>query len=122
MRLIDADARKKDWSMANKCEECLQDARKCQYEQNFTRMDICEMLDEAPTVGGWISTKDRLPDQYGEYLAVVSGEVMEVTFCQPIRYYKDGRKWSTCNADGFEWLNDGDVTYWMPLPEPPMEG
>ena len=70
---------------------------------------------------GWISVKDRLPDQYGEYLAVVSGEVMEVTFYQPIRYYKDGRKWSTCNAEGFEWLNDGDVTHWMPLPEPPKE-
>lgn len=59
MRLIDADALKKDWSMANKCEECPQDARQCQYEQDFSRMDICEMLDEAPTVSGWISVKDK---------------------------------------------------------------
>lgn len=64
MRLIDADALKKDWSMANKCEECPQDARKCQYEQNFTRMDICEMLDEAPTIGGWITTWDDKRRKY----------------------------------------------------------
>lgn len=50
MRLIDADALKKEWGMANKCEDCPRDARKCQFSMVLTRMDICEMLDEAPTV------------------------------------------------------------------------
>lgn len=61
MRLIDADAMKKEWSMGDKCEDCPQNARRCQYDVDFSRMDICEMIDEAPTVGGWISVKDRMP-------------------------------------------------------------
>lgn len=49
-RLIDADALKREWHMGEKCEECEQDARQCQYVDSFTRMDICSMLDDAPTV------------------------------------------------------------------------
>jgi len=106
MRLIDADALKKEWSMANKCEECPQDARKCQYEQDFSRMDICEMLDEAPTVGGWISVKDRLPEKHGHYLVIRDNGYMSVdTYSRSSHWGKDVCK----------------ITHWMPLPEPPEE-
>lgn len=50
MRLIDADALKADWKMGDKCEECDCDARSCQYEDRFSRMDVCGMIDEAPTI------------------------------------------------------------------------
>lgn len=50
MRLIDADALKEQWGMGNKCEECRRDARSCQYYEHITIMDVCSMLDEAPTV------------------------------------------------------------------------
>ena len=112
MRMIDADALKKDWSMANKCEECPQDARKCQYEQNFTRMDICDMLDEAPTVGGWISVKDRLPEKdkdviiYGYYVGR-SGEIYPITIISDIEEFK----WRECVPIA-----------WMQIPELPKDG
>lgn len=112
MRPIDADALKKDWSMANKCEECPQDARKCQYEQNFTRMDICEMLDEAPTVGGWISVKDRLPEKNGDYLIYNTDGIV-----WPYWYDKEYKEW----YDSSGYLTES-VTHWMPLPEAPKEG
>lgn len=50
MRLIDADVFKTEWHMANECQECKQDARICQYDVIFTRMDVCDMIDSAPTV------------------------------------------------------------------------
>ena len=109
MRLIDADALKKSWSMADKCEDCTQDARHCRYEQDFTRMDICEMLDEAPTVTGWISVEDRLPEP-GYYVLMCLRDVFTTIGLHT----------------GQEWVEKGTgqtipVTHWMPLPEPPEE-
>ena len=70
--------------------------------------------------GKWISVKDRLPEEYGNYLAVVDGEVTECTYSGPfIKGMING--WSTCNANGLKWLRDEHVTYWIPLPEPPKE-
>lgn len=50
MRLIDADALKADWKMGDKCEKCDRDTRSCHYEVIFSRMDVCSMLDDAPTI------------------------------------------------------------------------
>ena len=69
----------------------------------------------------WISTKDRLPTENDNYLAVVDGEVMEVTFWPDSIKNFMGLRWSTCNADGFRWLMNEVVTHWMPMPEPPEE-
>ena len=134
MRLIDADALKKDWSMANKCEECPQDARKCQYEQNFTRMDICEMLDEAPTVGGWISVKDRLPSEHdslftnhphlSKYMWDKESDdvIVYAVFPDGTGRTTEGRlrdgKWNTKISPVLEPV----ITHWMPFPESPKDG
>lgn len=120
--------------MANKCEECPQDARKCQYEQNFSRMDICEMLDEAPTVGGWISVKDRLPERFKTVLVAVFGHDLIVqrdgeTLEDAInRTFKIVRYVTTGSIDETDDWNGSDgypmmvqPSYWMPLPEPPKE-
>lgn len=50
MRLIDADALKIERGMADRCEDCKHDARMCQFNQYYTRMDICGMLDDAPAI------------------------------------------------------------------------
>ena len=50
MRLIDADALKAE----------IQRRRK-RYK-TLTGVDMAMLIDDAPTVGGWISVKDRLPE------------------------------------------------------------
>ena len=83
------------------------------------RMPYCP-LKEANDDGGWVSVNDKLPEEYGNYLAVVDGEVTECTYSGP--FIKGMIKgWSTCNANGLTWLRDEHVTCWMPLPEPPKE-
>ena len=50
MRLIDIDAFRKDWGLAERCEDCKRDARECQYDQIYTRMDFCGWLDDAEII------------------------------------------------------------------------
>lgn len=112
MRLIDVDALKKEHRMADRCEDCERNARDCQYVYGHTRMDICEMLDEAPTVEmpGWVCRKDRLPEKDGLYLTLT---------------YADGAFWPQIGKwVGGEWLYCAYVHYWMAIPavpEPPEE-
>jgi hypothetical protein len=56
----------------------------------------------------WISVEERLPERNGRYLTHCNVEGQSLV-C--ILYY--------CKVGGF---NDGAVTHWMPLPEPPMKG
>lgn len=66
----------------------------------------------------WISVKDRLPLCSGRYLAFIpyyyhegSGEVV-------ICYFDGTNTWY--DNDCVKTFREGDVTHWMPLPEPPM--
>lgn len=77
--------------------------------------NILQALD-TPTVGGWISVKDRLPDRVGEeYIVYITSN--------------DGEKCVTCDhwvgSSRCRWFLFDDaeavVTHWMPLPEPPEE-
>lgn len=91
-------------------------------------MEIAAALDKAVEAlekgnnvpGKWNSVKDGLPGEYGNYLAVVNGEVEECTYASPLmKGIISG--WSTCEAGGIKWLRDEQVTHWMPLPEAPKE-
>jgi len=121
MRLIDADALKKEYRMADRCEDCARNSRDCQRVYSWTLMDVCSMLDDAPTIGGWISVKDRLPDRDGEYMVYGQSEAMRELLPDNapiwICYY--------CKEHGFyniEMRREYDyITHWMPLPEPPKE-
>ena len=105
MRVIDADALKKQIEDFH-CKGC--------DNYNFVRCRACwvddtlSYLDEAPTVGGWISVKDRLPNVAGWYLVFYNGSKMQVAFFK-------GKKWPFDN-------HYHKVTHWMPLPEPPKDG
>ena len=127
MRMIDADALKKQ----------IEDFHCKDYDNyNFVRCRACHIddaisyLDEAPTVGGWISVKDRLPEEETNPLTMDFKEVL--CFCDfggiprrtDVRTYKFGkRSWM---EEGHFWHGgtpmDAVVTHWMPLPEPPEEG
>ena len=77
------------------------------------------------TKPGWISVKERLPDDEkdGEtVLAVVSGKPHEnITLCHTLMTagYFPGEGWVVNEYP--EWENP-TITHWMPLPEPPEEG
>ena len=59
---------------------------------------------------GWISVKDRLPEDYQRVLCLFESGTMEVSFRASVKGF--------C-YEGFK--QTGKVTHWMPLPEPPKE-
>ena len=104
MRLIDADALR-------------------QVLEVFTEKDTLghtplQLCDAMPAASPWHRVEEP-PKEYGNYLAVVNGEVMEVTYSDISM--RDDWNWSTCDAEGFVWIRSESVTHWMPLPEPPKE-
>lgn len=122
MRMIDADALKKSWSMGDNCEDCPQNVRVCQYVQDFSRMDICEMLDEAPTVGGWISVKDRLPETNDEVLTTyLYDDKPHKLYVETASYFDDGEGEGHWHSvwDEFSIGRVRKTTIaWMPMPKP----
>lgn len=69
------------------------------------------MIDACPTVGGWISVEDRLPEEGQSVLVHYVDGWMPVAHLLNGKWYQSGGETS--------WLS---VTHWMPLPEPPKEG
>ena len=77
----------------------------------------------------WISVEDRLPpvsEYTGEHevLIVVSGQTDDAGIIVSVGSLMqgDGNLWHDVSSDAYndplEWYG-GDVTHWMPLPEPP---
>jgi hypothetical protein len=66
-------------------------------------LDATKMVD----VNGWVSVKDRLPEDASDVLIAWADGVSEACFCDD-RWCRDGRMLRS-------------VTHWMPLPEPPKE-
>lgn len=76
MRLIDADTLERKLMMMpdeELCEDCC--------------YNVVNAIDEMPTVGGWISVKDSLPEKRGFYLSTAT--------CTRIRLLDLHRFWKT---------------------------
>lgn len=117
MRLIDADAFREDYALAERCEDCRRYGKKdCDYPY-YSARDFCGWLDDAPTIGGWISVKDRLPEIGTSILYCAFGRSVGEGTYQGF----DGNHhvWNMYAVSGTHW--DDEVTHWMPLPEPPKE-
>ena len=82
---------------------------------------VTKLAAEAAVEREWISVEDRLPEDDGDVLAIVSGyptpnitleDVLVVAaFCEGEGWYiEEYRDW-----------DNPIITYWMPLPEPPKE-
>lgn len=126
MRLIDADALKEQIENFN-CKDC--------NHYNYVRCRACQIddalsyIDDAPTIGGWISVKDRLPDAAGyECLVCAVNENYNQThiFTAHTGYGEPG--WWTGNVHYMSRITSPsdnrlhpalNVTHWMPLPTPP---
>lgn len=75
-----------------------------------------ELIEDAPTVNGWISVKDRLPDKNGQYLCWFGKNT--IAKGAAIATYLE--MWQAFGS--LESLETyPNVTHWMPLPEPPKE-
>lgn len=82
----------------------------------YDRGQVMECIDAAPTVGGWISVKDRLPENETEVIIIVQHKI---GWYRAFAWH-DEYGWHS-SAEEF---GDGEsdfVTHWMPLPEPPVE-
>ena len=85
-------------------------------------LKLIESLSESASVGDWISVEERLPeDNDGSVIAIVNGKP------SPNITLKDAYLLAEYCADE-GWIVEPyyecknlDVTYWMPLPEPPKE-
>ena len=107
MRLIDAD------EMRNGLLWCK--SQSSDYDNYWD--DVIERLDAQPTVGGWISVKDRLPDKSGQYLCWFGKNI--VAKGTAIATYLE--MWQAFGS--LESLETyPNVTHWMSLPEPPKDG
>lgn len=108
-RLIDANALTKRYQQM------------MEYEHNYNAAPISwvaafeefiDSIENAQTVDGWISVKDRMPEKNGDYLAYTrDGIVWPYYFTAISGVWEDALGYST-----------DTVTHWMSLPEPPKEG
>ena len=112
MRLIDADALKKDLTRF--------------YDNEVTAK---ELIDEQPTAIGWISVKDRMPEIGEEVLVYAKGKIDGFIGEHVIAICKRFVEHIFSSSPGYEtWSTpwqyfhiDYEITHWMPLPEPPKE-
>lgn len=83
-----------------------------------------ELMDEAPTVGGWISVKDRTPKHYDRVPVLIkykgedaSDELHFSCLWYVHEPFSNGEKphWERIGRIDYE------VLYWFELPEPPKE-
>ena len=83
------------------------------YKELYSHYDaVREHIQTLEKTNGWISVKDRMPDQSGKYLivAVEQGRIRHVTTAMFGTYfYMTGK------------MTRWRVTHWMPLPELPKE-
>ena len=61
MRLIDVDALRADYGMAEDCKDCKTGYRSCEYDRIYSKMDFCGWLDDAPPV-------DAVPVRHGRWI------------------------------------------------------
>lgn len=93
----------------------------------FSARDIVRNLDNIPTVptfGKWISVKDKLPEEEGDYLTYLGyggGEIAELYFDKDEEKFGDLVPKYCDGAIDTEFEEAGAVSHWMPLPELPKE-
>lgn len=78
-----------------------------------------EIIAEEPTVGGWISVKERLPDHSCTVLTYHDHGGMQI-----LDYSKKHKLFNCYDWDKKAELDKHkieSVTHWMPAPEPPKE-
>lgn len=122
MRIIDADAlREAVESHVTSVSVCAT-AEQARGRTDFKKLCLKD-IDEAPTVGGWISVEDKLPRSMTNKVLVWLEHEELVGYIGFGHYekYKGQEIWFDLeNNEAFS-VRGYKVTHWMPLPEPPKE-
>ena len=71
-----------------------------------------KLIEEAPTVGGWISVKERLPEN-GQQVVAISVDGV----CEVVNFEERTGRW--LGMEG--WYPTDRIAHWMPLPKLPKE-
>lgn len=101
-------------TMSNYCKTCIYN-EVCSLTHCDQSIACCDF------VSGWISVKDRLPDDSDKIVLVIAnGKFGNTTLNEAFElacYYKD-YGWV---LESYPDMENVRVTHWMPLPEPPKE-
>ena len=101
-------------TMSNYCKTCIHN-EVCSLTHCDQSIACCDF------VSGWISVKDRLPDDSDKIVLVIAnGKFGNTTLNESFElacYYK-GYGWV---LESYPDMENVRVTHWMPLPEPPKE-
>ena len=121
MRLIDADALKQAIdAYAN--ESVKQNDRRWDTRCTAIILDTKGIIDDAPTIGGWISVKDRLPETNDEVLTTyVYDDKPGKRYVETANYWDDGEGEGHWNSVWDEYRVGKvrqTVIAWMPMPKP----
>ena len=110
--LIDRQALRAAHGLGSDCHDCKRDMKSCQYDRDYSLMDFCEWLDDAPTASPWHRVEEELPND-GEWAIFTNGKVVSVE-----RFKEDAYNHF---FPASQWFDFEDAIAWMPLPEPPKE-
>lgn len=80
---------------------------------------IVKFIEDEPTVTGWISVEDKLPELYGIYLGVVNGKWRNITFedaVEFVEYDPETKEWFLEEYPGAHGVK---ISYWMDIPPAP---
>ena len=103
--LIDRQALRAAHGLGSDCHDCKRDMKSCQYDRDYSLMDFCEWLDDAPTASPWHRVEDGMPDL-----------LQFVVVClTPWRI-----AYTMYDTDIYDEKECGPVRFWMPLPSPPV--
>ena len=88
-----------------------------------------KLIAEAPTIGGWISVKDAMPEEDGQYLVLLNKtHLMVVSFAKKLEEVdrevfagRDEPGWFEWDTEWCEFYEVTAVTHWMPIPKLPQE-
>lgn len=94
------------------CEQC-GDCLTCAEHDEAIKLALYTFKEREERAMNWISVKERLPDR-DETVLCHSNKNGGYYFIGYIGYRSGA--WCECGA-----MHIGDVTHWMPLPEPPKE-
>lgn len=110
--LIDRQAFRAAHGLGSDCHDCKRDMKSCQYDRDYSLMDFCEWLDDAPTASPWHRVEDELPEKFvNVILANKRGKHYDID-----KGWWNGYSFDRCAKGIYR-----NVTHWMPLPEPPKE-